>query len=144
MKKFILIALFAVVTAFMTVTAIICNNIDKNELLSANIEALTKDETLSDDEYHQPLSGDEYIKGQRFTNWKVYTIVCTAYGNSSDAGEWQYNASLGVYNFTAGVGVGGGSSSSTSYAPFTYYKEVCGAGTGNCFESAPSGHPCNG
>lgn len=59
MKKFILIALFAVVTAFMTVTAIICNNIDKNELLAANIEALAQDESLSNGEYVDPLDPNE-------------------------------------------------------------------------------------
>jgi hypothetical protein len=59
MKKIIMVILFAAITAFMTVSAIYCNKVIQNELLSANIEALAEDESLSHGEYIDPLDPQE-------------------------------------------------------------------------------------
>ena len=59
MKKIIMVILFAAITAFMTVSAIYCNKVIQNELLSANIEALAEDESLSHGEYIDPLDPKE-------------------------------------------------------------------------------------
>ena len=92
------------------------------------------------------LAGDEYHKGQWGSNWKKYTISCTVAQQNSNGTSWHWDASVGayVYGMPVGATAGGSSSNSSnvSYAPTTFKKDVCGAGDGSCWESAPSNHPC--
>jgi hypothetical protein len=94
----------------------------------------------------EALAGSEYHLGQPGTNWKKYTISCTAAQQNSTGSSWYWdvNAQAYVYEIPVGAGAGGGGSSSSqiNYAPMTYDKDVCGAGSGTCFSSVPSGHPC--
>jgi hypothetical protein len=126
------IAILGSVLVVVAISMVFVQSHDSNpqdDLLIANIEALT---------------GDEYHQGTYGNNWETYTIDCVAYGPSSNSGSWSWNQSLSAYVLGASQEIGGGYSNSTSFEPHRYRKDVCGYGLGFCLESAPGGHPCMG